>query len=115
MEGEGSSVCEVARSRIKSVTYTIVAVVSTYLILGSFDLMIKVPPVAVKGKEESIGQMQILEHVDGGAYLVTESGEATEFYRLSTDIISILFTLNSFLRFLFLFDAGFKAVSIENH
>ena len=70
-----------SKRNFKSATYTILAIVTTYLICNALDLFVKT-----------------LERLAPYPVLKTVSNDSTEFYRFATDIISILFTFNSFVR-----------------
>ncbi len=70
-----------SKRNLKAATFTILAIVTTYLICNSLDLFVKTM--------ERLAPFPVLE---------TESRESTEFYRFATDIISILFAFNSFIR-----------------
>ncbi len=70
-----------SNENLKTGIHTIVAIVTLYLVCNSLDLVIK-----------------FLEFVAPMPILVSESGGSTDFYRFSTDFISIFFLFNSSVR-----------------
>ncbi len=69
------------RSRVRGAAITLLAIVTSYLFCAFFSLFIRV-----------------LERVQGHNLLQDKNGVNTEFYTISTDLISFFVLFNSFLR-----------------
>ncbi len=72
---------QLRRKRLRTATRTLVVMVFGYLLCGSLAVAVK-----------------FLEHVARVPVLESDAGVSTDFYAISTDVISLLFVANSFVR-----------------